>query len=334
MDVYKLLKYNNLIKNRRLKFLGLYLLHQLGRRYLAVHFDPVNACNLRCKMCYFSDNDYVKTLKGIFKLDELDRMGESFLKRAIKLQVGCGTEPTLYKDLDKVFELAQKYKVPYVSMTTNANKIEASKLEKWVQSGLNEIVVSLHGVTADTYHEMMDKGDYNKFLSSLNIITKIKQQYPDLRLRVNYTFNEDNFDELVGFWDTFGQYAINVLQLRPIDNIGNSAYNNFSMKQIIPKYENVYDLLKSGAKKRDILFIAPNKQQLTHRSNPNSSIRDYTYCYISPTSCWKKDFDWPNETFDEYSKRTGWSNKILANVFASKEKFEAMENASLNYNLD
>ena len=62
MDVYKLLKLNRKIKNYRIKFIAIWLLHVLNKRYLAVNLDPVLACNLRCKMCYFTDKEYVKKL--------------------------------------------------------------------------------------------------------------------------------------------------------------------------------------------------------------------------------------------------------------------------------
>ena len=44
MNYYKLLKINNLIKNPRLKLLGLMTFHVLKKRYISVQFDPVNAC--------------------------------------------------------------------------------------------------------------------------------------------------------------------------------------------------------------------------------------------------------------------------------------------------
>ena len=97
MNIYKLLQLNRKIKNHRIKFLGLYLLHRFNQRYLAVNLDPVMACNLRCKMCYFTDADYVKTLKGQFKEEELNQVAKTIFNRALKLQIGCGTEPTLYK---------------------------------------------------------------------------------------------------------------------------------------------------------------------------------------------------------------------------------------------
>src|SRR5690606_19540283 len=98
MNIYKLLQLNRKIKSHRIKFLALYLLHTFNKRYLAVNLDPVMACNLRCKMCYFTDADYVKTLKGQFKDEELDQVAKTIFSRALKLQIGCGTEPTLFKD--------------------------------------------------------------------------------------------------------------------------------------------------------------------------------------------------------------------------------------------
>ena len=84
MNIYKLLKLNRKIRSHRIKFLALYLLHKFKFRYLAVNLDPVMACNLRCKMCYFTDADYVKTLKGQFKEEELNLVAKAVFKRALK----------------------------------------------------------------------------------------------------------------------------------------------------------------------------------------------------------------------------------------------------------
>lgn len=61
-----------------------------------VYFDRVMACNLRFKMCYFTDASYTNNLKGVFKASEIPVWSKALLTRALKLQIGCGTEPTLY----------------------------------------------------------------------------------------------------------------------------------------------------------------------------------------------------------------------------------------------
>ena len=152
MDVYKLLRLNRLVKNHRVKFLGLWALHKLNMRYLAVYLDPVMACNLRCKMCYFTDPDFVKGIRGAgyFSAQEAERLGQVFFGRALKLQIGCGTEPTLYKDLPSLVRLGKRYRVPYISLTTNANLLTRELIEELVEAGLDEFTISLHGVTRES----------------------------------------------------------------------------------------------------------------------------------------------------------------------------------------
>ncbi len=334
MKLYFLLKLNRFIKNHRIKFFGLFLFHKLNKRYLAVHFDPVNACNLRCEMCYFTDEDYVKTLKGVFDENDLPRLAKAVLKRVIKFQVGCGTEPTLYKHLDKVFAIAKKYQVPHISLTTNANLLTKEKLKFWVDSGLNEIIVSLHGVHKKTYENFMQKGDYEIFHQSLQMITEIKKEYKNLSLRINYTFNEDNFNELSDFFITFGKYNINALQLRPISDLGNTAYQNFKMDKIIPVYDKIISGIKTNCKSKNITLIAaPFAKNLVSRKNDESLIYQYTYCYISPTDFWYQDFDWKNETYNDYASRKEIPQELLRNVFTSSKKIKKLQTENLNYKI-
>jgi MoaA/NifB/PqqE/SkfB family radical SAM enzyme len=284
-------------------------------------------------MCYFTDKEYVKKLKGIFPENELPLLGKAVLKRAIKLQIGCGTEPTLYKNVEKIILLGSKHKVPYISMTTNANNIERETLEKWCAAGLNEITVSLHGTTKETYEEMMGRGNFERFILSLSYITEIKKRYPSFQLRINYTFNEDNFDELNLFGTVFKDIDVDVLQIRPIFKMGDTTYNNFSMEKIIPKYNSVYDKLKKDCKNNNTLFMAPEKSQLEATVSSSSIVYNYTYFYISPTFFWNKNFDWKNENFNQYSNRIGYGKELLKMIFSSKKELAKLLNDKLKYNI-
>jgi len=335
MNYYSLLKINRLIQNHRIKFFGLFLFYKLKKRYLAVHFDPVNACNLRCRMCYFSDESFAKNLKGIFDKKDLPRLGEVVLNQALKLQIGCGKEPTLYNDISEIIKVAKDHKVPHISITTNANLLTKDKLLEWVQLGLNEIIVSLHGVYEETYNNFMQKGDYKRFLQSLDYINEVKDKYPEFSLRINYTFNEDNFDELKDFFKVFGVFKINKLQLRPISNLGNTSYQNFKMNKIIPVYDETLSLISNECNKRNIsLIAASSKESLVSRKNKASLVHHYTYCYISPTDFWHEDLDWRNETYNDYVKRKKITHELLRNIFTSSEKLEYLQTENLNYKID
>lgn len=333
MNYYLLLRLNNLVKNPKLKFLGLLMYQVLGKRYISVQFDPINACNLRCKMCYFTDKDYVKKLKGLFPKEDLPLLGKAVFDRAAKLQIGCGTEPTLYKNINTILEVAQKHKVPYISMTTNANLIEKDILEKWIQLGLNEITVSLHGVDKESYENFMSKGKFDRFLLSLKYISELKTIYPDFKLRINYTFNEDNFTQLKKFWNVFSDINIDYLQIRPIDKIGNTEYQNFSMEKIQPIYDDIYQDLYRKTKENNTTLIAPKSIRLNNKQSINSVIQPFTYCYVSPTTFWSNNFDWKKETYEQYSKRTKLPLRLLKLVFAKKSTIISLQNKTLNYDI-
>jgi len=342
MKIYSLLKINNTIKSHRVKFLGLWLLDLLDQRYLGLYMDPVMACNLRCKMCYFTDQSYVKTvMKGMMKEDDIEFLAKINFKNALKLQIGCGAEPTLFKHNMKLIETAKKYKVPYISMVTNGNLLSEEDVFNFSFSGLNEFILSLHGVHKSSYEDFMDKGDYQKFHEVLQYITKEKKRNPKLVLRINYTFNKDNFMELADFFDVFGQYSIDVIQLRPIDKIGETQYNDFSLTEIETAYEKLISAFKREAVQRNITFLYPESikrdpkvSQVVETNNNSSFLMPYTYCYISPSYFWKPDFDWKNESFSTWKKRKRWRLKLLKNVFISRKHLEVSDRNMLNYSVE
>lgn len=332
MNIYKLLQLNRIIKNHRIKFFGLYMLHNLKMRYLAVNLDPVMACNLRCKMCYFTDADYVKTLKGQFKDEELNRVAETIFKRALKLQIGCGTEPTLYKNLVKIVELGKAYKVPYISITTNANLLDESKIEALLKAGLNEFTISLHGVNKESYESFMKKASYEKFHNAFKAFEKLKAKY-DFKVRINYTFNKDNFYELSDIFKHFSGKSFDILQIRPIQKIGNTEYNNFDLESIRTDYPGLISGIRKKCKQNNITLLAPKEIPKTSETNTSSFIFDYTFCYISPNKFWKPNFNWREETFEEFSNEIAWNKQLFSNIFKSKSELKTLSNR-LNYEID
>lgn len=335
MNIYKLLKLNWLIKNPRIKFFGIYLLHKTNQRYIAVHFDPVMACNLRCKMCYFTDEDYVKKTKGIFPKDDLEVLANKIFKRALKLQIGCGTEPTLYKELAKIITLGKQHHVPYISLTTNGNLLTKEKINELVIEGLDEFTISLHGIKKESYEEFMGKASYEKFHEILDAIHAAKSINPNLTLRINYTFNKDNFIELKEFFSVFGKYNPNVLQIRPMKKMGETAYQDTDISSLENHYDRILDQIKTESKNRKMILLATsNFDRLMNNSNVESSVYNFTYCYIRPGYTWKNGFDYNVDSFNDFSKNIGLSKTIFKNIFANQKKLNELETkTSLDYTI-
>lgn len=271
-------------------------------------------------MCYFSDEEKRKEMHGILSEKDMKAIAKSLFHRALKLQIGCGAEPSLYKNLAGIVRLGKQYNVPYISLTTNGNLLSKEQLYELAEAGLNEITLSTHGIHKETYEYLMTNGKHTLFLQLLNNLKELKRQYPDFKIRINYTMNEDNTEELKDFWKVFGDIPLDILQLRPVQEIGNSEYRNFSLEKISELLGSVVTPLVEECRKRGIICMAPEQKNLEtleqEAPDMDKTFEELTYCYVSARSCWNEDFDYRTETFESYCRRKRMGMYILRKLFS------------------
>ncbi|MDR1864475.1 MAG: radical SAM protein [Bacteroidales bacterium] len=335
-NIYKILRLGTLIKSKRIRLFGIWMLHMAGKRYIGIFFDPVLACNFRCKMCYFSDEKWRKIFRGAFHYDDIRLIAKALFHRALKLQIGCGAEPTLHKDLTKIIALGKQYKIPYISLTTNGNLLTKEHLTEAIKAGLNEITLSTHGLTRETYEYLMTNGSFDRFLQLLADIVELKKQYADFKLRINYTINNDNMDELAKIWDIAGE-GMDILQLRPVQKIGETEYTDFDLTDIHKKYDAVIAPLIRECRRRNIVCLAPAKENIAiikENKDYDDNLEQAAYCYISPRSCWQDGFDFRTDTFESFAKAHHLGRRLLSGVFG-KHSRKSVVNAvrKMNYNI-
>ena len=335
-SIYNILRINAKIKSFRIKLFGIWLLHILGKRYIGIFLDPALACNLRCKMCYFSDEEKRRTYKGTLKYEEIELIADRLFHRALKLQIGCGAEPTVFKEWIRIVELGKQKNIPYISLTTNGNLLTKEQLLLAVEKGLNELTLSAHGLTRETYESMMVNGDYDLFINLLGYVSAVKIVYPEFKFRVNYTVNKDNIEELKTLWDVFG-CTIDILQVRPVQKIGNTEYDDFDLRFFSEKYDAIIQPVIDECRKRNIVCIAPDKKNLTALEDTKDTgviIEEATYCYVSAQGCWDDDFDYHKDSFESFASKKKLGRKFFAGIFKRKEKKDVIVSRKMNYDVN
>jgi MoaA/NifB/PqqE/SkfB family radical SAM enzyme len=199
-----------------------------------------------------------------------------------------------------------------------------------LETGLDEITLSLHGVHRESYEYFMEGASFDKFHAAMITLTSIKKEYPAFKIRINYTVNADNLPELQDFFNVFGHYAFDILQIRPIQRMGETDYHDFSWDKIYDCYDATIEKIKIHCRERGITCLVPGKYDLVKKENEDSIVAKTTYFYISPRYIWKKDFDLNTDNYERYAKRTHLGKKLLKNVFLSRKSFDR-EKGSLNY---
>lgn len=331
MNYYKLFSYA-LRMSPRMRLLGLYILHIFKRRYLNIQIDPVLACNYHCKMCYRSGSENKNNNHHFLKVEDIKRISKAFFPYALRLQVGCATEPTMkYAESLMLINEARQLGVKYISMCTNGVLLNEERLKELISAGLNEIIISCHGIRKNTYEYFMG-GSYEAFLKLNNTLGQVKKEYPQLSVRINYTMNADNTAELIDFWKVFDSEVVNTVQLRPIQNLGSVEYTNYDLTDIDKMMDIVIQPLRRQCIDKGIRILAPEKDDLKQFDDNkqvelkiNKRFQDFCLAYISPDYIYRSDFDINNDTYRSYANRSKFAKQMFYSIFMSNKSVDAVK---------
>ncbi len=333
MNYYKILQLNRLVKSNRIKILGVAVLYIFKKPYLNVFLDPVLTCNFRCRMCYFSDPSY-KPDKSRLDSQKINQIADNLFPYALKLQIGCGAEPCLFLHNEEIIAAAKKHGVPHISFTTNASLLDSDKIKSLAKAGLNEIIISMHGTQKEVYESMMPGAKYEKLHEVLGVISNIKEEYPHFKLRINYTVNPDNIDDLAKMDEYIEKYKINILQIRPIRKLGNSSYSDFDLKKKQHEYSQIVTNLEIKCREFDVVSLITKKLPEAQLYITNPDVAKYTYCYVSPIYFGADNYNPTNQNYREYLKKNNFLRNLLKDaLFTRKRTIEASQNFG-NYDVN
>jgi molybdenum cofactor biosynthesis enzyme MoaA len=311
----QLLKLNRVISNSRLKFLAVYFADLLQMRHTIVRFDPVNVCNLRCGMCFFSNDSWREAnTGGRFTADEIEMLAKEFFPRAVSLYIGAAAEVTMYKKFINIVQKGKQYGIPFVSLTSNGQLITKEHIRAMVYLGLDELTLSTHGVRAETYERLMKNASHAKFMRLLGMVDEIRQESSSrvFSLRLNYTINPDNAEELNDFFEIYGNFDIDTIQIRPMSDFGETAYKHTSALEFVSKYQAAVAVMKRECKRRGIHLLYNDNDPAFLKDNELSPVyTEGVLRIVRPGNVWSADYNWRTESYAAYAARSGFRRKML-----------------------
>lgn len=311
---YLLLKLNRLLKNHSVKCLGVLVADKLGLRHLSVRMDPFLGCNLRCQMCHFSSPEYMARKTEIMSAEDYSRVAELLFPKALQVILGTGAEPTVHPKLPAFVEIAkQRHGVPFVGISTNAQLLTCELAASLLDAGLDEITISMHGVRKEMYERLQPPASYEKLHRALASLTELSERGGrKFAVRVNFTTNPDNCRELADFFEVFGNYKIDTLQVRKIFDLGDTVYHDRDLDPCLGTLEATRLALQEKCAARKTTLLCPSFRKKSGDSNPLSSILlPLVHRSVWPGMVWKEDFDWRNETYEAYCRRKKWHRDLL-----------------------
>ena len=160
--------------------------------------EPCNHCNLRCPLC--PTGQQLSVDRGVMRketfaliIDQLHR----FVRHINLFYLG---EPLLCKNLPWMIQYARNHKIK-VSVSTNLNVFNEKICDDLINTGLDYLIVSLDGVSQNTYATYRIGGNYDRVLNNIRLLANRKRElgsaYPRIFIQfVVFKHNESEVSKI------------------------------------------------------------------------------------------------------------------------------------------
>ena len=180
-----------------LKCYGNYALSRFGLVRIThmptfVSVEPANVCQLRCPACPVGlRNNVITELRNKERLmprEVWERVLVEVKDTAHTIQFYFQGEPLLHPELPQMIREAHEAGL-YTIVSTNAQALTQERAEALVASGLNRIIISMDGLTDETYNAYRVGGSLDKTKAAIRYLREAKGktiiELQCLRLRTN-----------------------------------------------------------------------------------------------------------------------------------------------------
>ncbi len=220
-----------------LNILLLYYFSRLTGRVFVADFpfafsaEASAKCNLGCPECLVGSG---KTKRDNLFMDNnvFEKILDETSRKSFYINLYFQGEPFLNRQLFEFISKAKKKKF-YTVVSTNGHFLENENSEKIISSGLDKLVVSLDGISAETYRHYRKKGQFNKVITGIRELTRQKKtmntNHPFIVLQ--FLVHRKNEHELKHLGSFAKQLGVDSVQIKTMQFINSAAVEDLSPTQ-------------------------------------------------------------------------------------------------------
>ena len=228
---------------------------------ISIHGDLT--CNLSCPSCRthvikVNDADLEKQNK-VGEIIFNNIFGSPTEQRMHLILSGSGelfASPMLLNFMSKI--TLDKFPNVAFSIATNGLLCESRwKRIAHLESAIEKITVSIDATCAETYEKIRRGGEWNLLLKNMEFL-KSKKQSSNIKLHTRMIVQNNNYSEILKFYDLSKQLDTDVVEYSRITNWGTWSREEFVQEDVFnpahPNYEVAKNLINQVKLKPDVWF--------------------------------------------------------------------------------
>jgi radical SAM protein with 4Fe4S-binding SPASM domain len=141
---------------------------------MGLSIEPTTSCNLRCSECPSGLRSFTRPT-GMLNPQTFQHVIDQLKSRLIWLTFYFQGEPYLNKDFLKMVKYAHDQGL-YTMTSTNAHYFTDEVAKETIESGLSRIIVSMDGITQDTYEKYRKGGSLEKVKDGIGKLVEWKKK--------------------------------------------------------------------------------------------------------------------------------------------------------------
>lgn len=186
----------------------------LGYPFLLM-IEPTNICNLRCPLC-ITGTDQMKRPQGNINLEEFKKVISEMKKYLLHVTLWSQGEPFINKDFLKMVRVVSDYHIR--TMTSTNGYFIKDKAEEIIESGLSYLIVSVDGISKESYEKYRIGGNFDRVKSGISDLVKIKKQknvrHPEIELQ--FLVMKHNEHEIESIRKYASEIGVDFLSLKTV----------------------------------------------------------------------------------------------------------------------
>jgi len=215
-------------------------------RFLNVFMDQNNKCNLRCKMCGFSDSRVSALPKYDMPRWLFDRIAAEVLPRANYVCLSLMTEPFMTRDFPDRLIRVRDAGVPFSEIITNGTLLTEDGCQKIVDARISRVIFSIDGGTKPVFESIRVGARFESVLRNFTMLRDIRdaQQAKIPYLRVNHVLSEMNVDHFQDVLALTSELRADEISVRTISRMSNAILQESRDAEFWTKVRAIKDELR------------------------------------------------------------------------------------------
>lgn len=262
----------DLLRGNALKpihFLIIALRHKfLGYPYSAI-IETGNYCNLQCPTCP-TPQKMIHRKKELMSFDNFKKVIDNIKDLVYVVHLYFSNAPLLNPDIFRMARYAHENNL-FTSISTSATLLNEEKTKELFESGLDEIILCLDGVTKESYEPFRVGANFEKVFQNIKYICQQKQilklKKPFIELQ--FILNKLNYHEVEDIKKIAKDFKVDRLRIKTI-SLGRYAYSEDEIEnlsnQFFPDNERFQGKVRYKKEGKRLLIKNPPKRCLMVKS--------------------------------------------------------------------